>query len=66
MGELFSVPKERSHRQGGDFSGGQQQLAIGLPMMIEPRLLILVKPGEGIRPNTVARIREVSRKLIEE
>ena len=34
--------------------------------MIEPRLLILDEPGEGIQPNIVAQIGEVIRRLIEE
>jgi len=65
--ELFPVLKEMRHRRGGDLSGGQQQqLAIGRALVIEPRLLILDEPGEGIQPNIVAQIGEVIRKLIEE
>lgn len=59
--------KEMKHRRGGDLSGGQQpQLAIGRALVIEPRLLVLDEPGEGIQPNTVAQIGEVIRRLIEE
>lgn len=65
--ELFPVLKEMKNRRGGDLSGGQQQqLAIGRALVIEPRLLILDEPGEGIQPNIVAQIGEVIRKLIEE
>ncbi|WP_010628273.1 urea ABC transporter ATP-binding subunit UrtE [Halomonas sp. KM-1] len=65
--ELFPVLKEMEHRRGGDLSGGQQQqLAIGRALVIEPRLLILDEPGEGIQPNIVTLIGEVIRKLIEE
>ncbi|MDX1634662.1 MAG: urea ABC transporter ATP-binding subunit UrtE [Marinobacter sp.] len=64
---LFPVLKEMKNRRGGDLSGGQQQqLAIGRALVIEPRLLILDEPGEGIQPNIVAQIGEVIRKLIEE
>jgi urea transport system ATP-binding protein len=64
---LFPVLKEMCQRRGGDLSGGQQQqLAIGRALVIEPRLLILDEPGEGIQPNIVAQIGEVIRKLIEE
>ena len=34
--------------------------------MLEPRLLILDEPGEGIQPNIVAQIGEVIRRLIRE
>ncbi|WP_043532365.1 urea ABC transporter ATP-binding subunit UrtE [Litchfieldella xinjiangensis] len=65
--ELFPVLKEMRHRRGGDLSGGQQQqLAIGRALVLEPRLLILDEPGEGIQPNIVAQIGEVIRRLIAE
>ncbi|MGM0571809.1 urea ABC transporter ATP-binding subunit UrtE [Marinobacter sp.] len=65
--ELFPVLREMRNRRGGDLSGGQQQqLAIGRALVIEPRLLILDEPGEGIQPNIVAQIGEVIRKLIAE
>ncbi|MAX31988.1 MAG: urea ABC transporter ATP-binding subunit UrtE [Halomonadaceae bacterium] len=65
--ELFPVLDEMRHRRGGDLSGGQQQqLAIGRALVIEPRLLILDEPGEGIQPNIVAQIGEVIRRLIRE
>ena len=63
--ELFPVLKEMRQRRGGDLSGGQQQqLAIGRALVLEPRLLILDEPGEGIQPNIVAQIGEVIRQLI--
>ncbi|MDX1465781.1 MAG: urea ABC transporter ATP-binding subunit UrtE [Halomonas sp.] len=65
--ELFPVLEEMKHRRGGDLSGGQQQqLAIGRALVLEPRLLILDEPGEGIQPNIVAQIGEVIRRLIRE
>ncbi len=65
--ELFPVLKEMKSRRGGDLSGGQQQqLALGRALVIEPRMLILDEPGEGIQPNIVAQIGEVIRKLIDE
>jgi urea transport system ATP-binding protein len=65
--ELFPVLEEMKHRRGGDLSGGQQQqLAIGRALVLEPRLLILDEPGEGIQPNIVTLIGEVIRRLIAE
>ncbi|MBK1674220.1 urea ABC transporter ATP-binding subunit UrtE [Ectothiorhodospira shaposhnikovii] len=62
--DLFPVLKEMRHRRGGDLSGGQQQqLAIGRALVLDPKLLILDEPGEGIQPNIVRQIGEVIRKL---
>jgi urea transport system ATP-binding protein len=52
------------HRRGGDLSGGQQQqLAIGRALVLDPKLLILDEPTEGIQPNVVRDIGDVIRKL---
>ena len=65
--ELFPVLKEMLTRRGGDLSGGQQQqLAIGRALVIDPKLLILDEPTEGIQPNVVAEIGEVITKLNQE
>lgn len=62
--ELFPVLKEMKYRRGGDLSGGQQQqLAIGRALVLDPKLLILDEPTEGIQPNIVRDIGEVIRKL---
>ncbi|PWI33323.1 urea ABC transporter ATP-binding subunit UrtE [Vibrio albus] len=65
--ELFPVLKEMLHRRGGDLSGGQQQqLAIGRALVVNPKLLILDEPTEGIQPNVVAEIGDIIRQLNEE
>lgn len=62
--ELFPVLKDMKHRRGGDLSGGQQQqLAIGRALVLDPKLLILDEPTEGIQPNVVRDIGDVIRRL---
>lgn len=62
--ELFPVLKDMQHRRGGDLSGGQQQqLAIGRALVLEPKVLILDEPNEGIQPNIVKQIGDVILKL---
>ncbi|KZY73046.1 ABC transporter ATP-binding protein [Oleiphilus sp. HI0071] len=62
--ELFPVLHDMRHRRGGDLSGGQQQqLAIGRALVIDPKLLILDEPTEGIQPNIVQEIGDIIRKL---
>jgi urea transport system ATP-binding protein len=62
--ELFPVLREMLRRRGGDLSGGQQQqLAFGRALAIDPTLLFLDEPTEGIQPNIVHQIGDVVEKL---
>jgi urea transport system ATP-binding protein len=65
--EMFPVLKQMLKRRGGDLSGGQQQqLAIGRALVLDPKLLILDEPTEGIQPNIVRDIGDVIIKLNQE
>jgi urea transport system ATP-binding protein len=58
--QLFPVLKKMLRRRGGDLSGGQQQqLAIGRALSIDPQMLVLDEPTEGIQPNIIQEIAEI-------
>lgn len=62
--ELFPVLADMLERRGGDLSGGQQQqLAIGRALGVDPKLLILDEPTEGIQPNIVQEIGGIIKQL---
>jgi urea transport system ATP-binding protein len=62
--QLFPALKQMLRRRGGDLSGGQQQqLAIGRALVLEPKMLILDEPTEGIQPNIVHEIGDILLKL---
>lgn len=62
--ELFPVLRQMLGRRGGDLSGGQQQqLAIGRALAMQPRLLILDEPTEGIQPSIVLEIEAAIRRI---
>ncbi len=56
----FPVLAERRGQAGGTLSGGEQQmLAIARAMMLEPRIILLDEPTEGLMPRMVSQIRRI-------
>src|ERR1051325_3948701 len=56
----FPVLAERRNQPGGTLSGGEQQmLAIARAMMLEPKIILLDEPTEGLMPRMVAQIGEI-------
>jgi branched-chain amino acid transport system ATP-binding protein len=58
--KYFPVLSERRNQPGGTLSGGEQQmLAIARVMMLEPKIILLDEPTEGLMPRMVSQIREI-------
>jgi len=56
----FPVLAERRDQAGGTLSGGEQQmLAIARAMMLEPKIILLDEPTEGLMPRMVSQIKEI-------
>lgn len=64
---LFPILAERRNQDGGNLSGGEQQmLAMSRALMARPKLLLLDEPSMGLAPLVIKQIFEIIRQINKE
>jgi branched-chain amino acid transport system ATP-binding protein len=57
---IFPRLAERRHHRGGQLSGGERgMLAVGRALMIDPQLILMDEPSEGLAPVMVQLLEEI-------
>ena len=57
---IFPRLAERRHHRGGQLSGGERgMLAVGRALMIDPELVLMDEPSEGLAPVMVQHLEEI-------
>ena len=57
---IFPRHKERRYHRGGQLSGGERgMLAVGRALMIDPQLILMDEPSEGLAPVMVQHLEEI-------
>lgn len=65
--DLFPILAERRHQDGGNLSGGEQQmLAMSRALMARPQLLLLDEPSMGLAPLVIKQIFEIIKQINKE
>jgi len=64
--DLFPILAERAPVRAGRLSGGERQMvALGMALMLQPRVLILDEPSAGLAPAMVGELLQTLRRVNE-